>query len=366
MLALGVYGGRVVMVDDATGEVKWTVQAHPTGQSAYVAMSPGGRFVASVGLNDRRWKLWDASGEVHRVGATHDGTGACICEVNQTIKKECPVVAHTRGLRALAFSPCGHRLATGGLDGAVIVWDARTGEAEHRMQVQGASQGIFSLTFSMDRARLASGTGDGSIFVWAAPTWALLRTIPAAHEYDISARFSTTDCRSLASAGCHGVGSQIHFWDVDSGEKRSVGGSKFVTFSADGRYIATGRGSNIATGRGSRAGEVQIVDVESGALMKRMHGHIGSVFAAAFSVDDGSKLASGSGDCTCKVWDSSTGALLQTINVGSSMSSVAWERDWVRDEKCVAFTMGHHPRLGAGAWVLALEVGVVRMILDRV
>jgi len=32
----------------------------------------------------------------------------------------------------------------------------------------------------------------------------------------------------------------------------------------------------------------------------------------------------------------------------------------------MAFAMGHHPRIGAGSQVLALEAGVVHMILDRV
>ena len=67
-----------------------------------------------------------------------------------------------------------------------------------------------------------------------------------------------------------------------------------------------------------------------------------------------------------QVWDSSTGALLRTIQVGTWVFSVAWARDWVQDtQRRVAFAMGHHPRLGVGSRVLELEVGVVRMILDR-
>jgi hypothetical protein len=73
------------------------------------------------------------------------------------------------------------------------------------------------------------------------------------------------------------------------------------------------------------------------------------------------------------VWDSSTGALLRTIEVvqglgflGARICSVAWGRDWVREQReqrGVAFAMGHHHRLGAGSRVQGLEAGVVRMIL---
>ena len=82
---------------------------------------------------------------------------------------------------------------------------------------------------------------------------------------------------------------------------------------------------------------------------------------------DGSKLATGSSDGTCKVWDSSTGALLRTIQAGSRIHTISAGRDWVREtQRGVAFAMGHHPRLGVGSWVLELEAGVVRMILNRV
>ena len=68
-----------------------------------------------------------------------------------------------------------------------------------------------------------------------------------------------------------------------------------------------------------------------------------------------------------QVWDSSTGTLLRTIDVGRAVLCVKWGRDWVQDtQKAMAFAMGHHPRLGAGSQVLELEAGVVQMILDRV
>ena len=147
MLALGLTSGRVMVVDEATGEVKWAVQAHPLGSLVRVAMSPNGRFVASVGFYDDDWKIWDAaSGELHRVVTAHDETGA-----------------HMRGLRAVAFSPCGQRLATQGRVGAVILWDARTGEAENRMQEEAGFS--MAITFSADGARLASG-GFTSIIVF--------------------------------------------------------------------------------------------------------------------------------------------------------------------------------------------------------
>ena len=358
MLALGLEDGRVMLVDEETGEVRWAVQAHSGGdRRTRVATSMGCRFVASVGRCEDQWKLWDAaSGAVHRVGPRHDGKGACICmvpDIGQRVLQEgCPVVAHTNGLCAVAFS--GQRFATGGFDG-VIVWDAQTGKAEQRM-IAGEVSAVAALSFSCDGALLAGGDYAGPINIWDATMGALLRTIPAAEAYlQGSVHFSPCECRLLASGGGH----EISLWDVDSGEKVGhIEGRRLAVFSPNGRTIATSCPITLR--------EVRVVDVKSGAFQSTMVANESYLSSASFSIDNGSRLASGSYDGTCRVWDSSTGALLRTIHVGNDVDSVAWSRDWERDEKCVAFALGLHPRLGAGSEVLELEVGVVRMILDRV
>ena len=71
MIALGLNDDRVMLVDEETGDVRCAVQAAVrTTRGANVTMSLSGRFVASVGLEEQPWKLWDAaSGAVHRVAA---------------------------------------------------------------------------------------------------------------------------------------------------------------------------------------------------------------------------------------------------------------------------------------------------------
>ena len=137
----------------------------------------------------------------------------------------------------------------------------------------------------------------------------MLRTIPEPHNSLLQVRFSPTDSRKLASVADDG---QIHVWDVEnveSGEKiRSVCGSTFAFFSPDGRMIATAGGS------GTR--DVLLVDVESGTTRLRMVAHTHEVFSAAFSVD-GSTLATGSRDGTCKV-SSSSSLLLSSLELSDT------------------------------------------------
>lgn len=276
------------------------------------------------------------------------------------------MIAHTRGLQAVAFSPCGGRLASGGHDRSVIFWDAQIGKAQHRTY-QGDSK-VWSLSFSLSGARLASGGVNGAIRVWDATTGALLRTIPQAYEgYATRVHFSPTNSSRLASISGNAM---ISLFDVDSGDLfHSFAGSRFALFSPDGRTIATAGGSDFSEVHRDRDfREVHLFDAETGALRSTMVSHCKGLSAVSFSID-GRTLASGSIDGACKVWDLSNGALLRTFNPGLPnhlVMSLSMGPDWVRDtQRGVAFAMGHHPRLGAGSRVLELEAGVVQMIVDR-
>jgi len=294
MLALGVDDrrvARVMLVDEASGEVKWTVQADERGIETQVVMSPDtGRFVAIVmGIYDERWKLLDAaSGVVHREGAWHDGTGACICAKDHANEQGCPVVAHTASIRTVAFSPCGRRLATGDEESTVILWDAQTGKVEQRMQTGDDGGAIWSLSFSVTGMRLASGDWNETICIWdvTTTTGVLLRTIPEEIKEGArpgcKVRFSPTNntLASLHEQAPHFSETkrgQIKVWDIESGEQAgSFNGRNFVVFSPDGRTIATASGK--------REQVVKLVDVESRAERCTMVGHDCGVSSSSFSV----------------------------------------------------------------------------------
>jgi WD40 repeat protein len=247
------------------------------------------------------------------------------------------------------------------------MWDARTGKAEHVLQTTAA---VISLSFSNDGARVASAAIDGAIYLWDSRTGAFLRQI--LHEFvvanrdgwvEVSLNFSPTG-RSLTVAGT-AQSNRFDIFDADSGERiSSISGCTFAVHSPDGRMIATVDPVDECM--------VHLIDAVSGTNAFRLRGHGGAFVAAAFS-PDGSKLASGGWDIS--VWSSLTGGLLNTIEdrslAGGLVRSLAWGRDWAWDTqetqgRGTAFAMGQHPRLGEGSDLLGLEPGVVRMILDRV
>jgi hypothetical protein len=74
------------------------------------------------------------------------------------------LTGHTDEVFAVAFHPDGTRLATGGRDGAVWLWDLKRGEEVARLP--GHIAYIWSLAFSPDGTTLVSGSGDSTVRLW--------------------------------------------------------------------------------------------------------------------------------------------------------------------------------------------------------
>jgi hypothetical protein len=74
------------------------------------------------------------------------------------------LTGHTDEVYAIAFHPGGRRLATGGLDRAVWLWDLDRGEDVARLP--GHTSFVWSLAWSPDGATLASGSGDATVRLW--------------------------------------------------------------------------------------------------------------------------------------------------------------------------------------------------------
>ena len=76
---------------------------------------------------------------------------------------------HTSGIVSVSFSaPDGTLLATGGDEGAVILWDVLTRE---RIIAFGHTDRITSVSFSPDGTTLAAGSADSTILLWNVSQW---------------------------------------------------------------------------------------------------------------------------------------------------------------------------------------------------
>jgi WD40 repeat protein len=209
-------------------------------------------------------------------------------------------------LTALAVSPDGQLIYTGGENGSLQLWDAHSGELRRTINVSG-DQGLWieDLALDGDGQKLAVAGRGGEIAIYDTkslqPHGPNLepRGADGAPSHVSRIAFSP-DGHTLAAAG-----DDLQMWDVDAAKlvhRARLGTSDTaqataVAFSRDGHRVATG----------SNRGAVQLWDADTPAPFgPTMSGHKGFVQAMAFS-PDGRHLATSSLDGTLRVWSATIG-----------------------------------------------------------
>ncbi len=74
---------------------------------------------------------------------------------------------HTSTVFAVAWSADGTRIASGGNDSTLQVWDARTGHL--LVRYTGHTGTVYTLAWSPNGARIASGGADTVVHLWSVP-----------------------------------------------------------------------------------------------------------------------------------------------------------------------------------------------------
>src|SRR5947208_6368144 len=233
-----------------------------------VATSPDGRYVAA-GSNSGQVRVWREEGRVAHL----------------TIR------GHSDRVGAIAFSPDGQTLATASWDGTVRVWDLESLATIWTLRDQNVP--VTSIAFSPN-GKLMSGSYDGAMHLWDLRTGTQLSR-PQTRGGGILTLAWSTDGHLLASGGLDSV---IRLWDAEQGALLQELHGQRDQVNKPAFAPAT---TLLASGSSDQA--VKLWEVETGACRTTLEGHTGAVIGLAWA-PDGRTLASASYDTTIRLWDS--------------------------------------------------------------
>jgi WD40 repeat protein len=220
--------------------------------------------------------------------------------------------SHQGPVNAVAYSPDGKWIASGGNDMTVRLWDAAT--LKPNRMLLGHASAVMGVAFSPDGTKVAS-IGLDAAWLWDVNTGRAIRQLGKASDF--TAVMFSPDGKEVAITTPNHVrlqetesGEFVAFLGADQGSINAAG------FSPDGSVLATG----------SSDGAVRLWDVQTGSLIRMLAGHKSDVKAVVFS-PSGTLVASGGEDGALKLWDVRTGTPLHTLEPEvNAISSLAFSR----------------------------------------
>jgi RNA polymerase sigma factor (sigma-70 family) len=246
---------------------------------------------------------------------------------------------HKMHVFSLMFSADGKRLVSAGggarepgrEPGELIVWDLAARKPRFTVEHGGW---VRCATFSQDGRRVAMGCDDGTLLVLDAASGKELHCLrtPALGR-NVNAVAFSPDGRVLAAGGSSVVVgnktiSSIRLWDAATGAERPgpevEGMARALAFSPDGKVLASAQDG--AQFQGDAV--LHLWDLAKRSRLHTLKGHHGQMaFSLSFS-PDGKRLASGGMDGTVLLWDAETGRQYRKIQSGDGwFHAVAFSPD---------------------------------------
>ena len=262
--------------------------AGPAAAPQVAAFTPGGVFSAAA---DGSLILWQ---------------GAPSFALERTIGGVDDATTFNDRVTALAFSPDGKLLATGGgepsRDGELKIFNPADGTLVKEIP-EAHSDTVFGLEFSPDAAYLASSAADRFVKVFKVADGKLARSFEG-HTHHVLDVTWKSDAKVLASAGADNV---IKVWDFITGDQLRT----TAAFEKEVTAIAfVGATPQVLASSGDKT--VRLVNTDDGKMVRTYSGSADFMYTIATTAD-GLLAISGGQDSTLLVWLVGDGQLLQSL-----------------------------------------------------
>ncbi len=211
------------------------------------------------------------------------------------------LVGHTKPINGLAITPNGKTVVSCSDDISIKFWQLSTGNLERSLSAH--TRDINSIAVSSDGQFLVSGAEDRTLCVWNIHSGALLRSYPEVSGMVRSVAISA----NAQVVACGGLDNKVRVWNFNttqllhcfSGHNNSV---LSVALTQSGQYVVSG----------SKDRTIRIWNIQSGELVRTLIGHLDVVNSVAIT-PDGRYLISGSGDKTIRIWHFASGEPIVTL-----------------------------------------------------
>jgi WD40 repeat protein len=318
-------GEQTVVTDTTSGKVVRRIKMKADFTKT-LAFSGNGKILAAtdlsnidvINLSDGEMREVNELNMGHTIDLNHDGTllaegggwRSAVVRITEvaTGKTYRLLEGHPGIINALAFSPDGSSLASGGGDRVIRFWNPRNGSIS--ASLYGHQKSINALAFNPRGEILVSGSQDETMKVWDLKSGALLRTIDVSSDgiWGVQAMSFSPDGKSLVTAGDNG---SLRIWDTTLWKtERSflfdtdddVSKALSVVFSPDGKQVLSGHTD----------GTVRLWDVQTGRSLRAIKS-VGRGVRSAFTPDGKMVVSVNDDNNPIQIIDAQTGVIIRDI-----------------------------------------------------
>ncbi|XP_034711198.1 cell division cycle 20.2, cofactor of APC complex-like [Vitis riparia] len=212
-----------------------------------------------------------------------------------------------------------------GLGSTVHFWDGSNGSTSELVTVDDENGPVTSISWAADGQHIAIGLNNSDVQLWDSTANQLLRTLRGGHQSRVGSL--AWNNHILTTGGRDGkiinndVRVRSHIVETYRGHHQEVCGLKW---SASGQQLASGGNDNMLyiwdrsmSSSNSRS-----------QWLHRLEDHTAAVKALAWCPFQSNLLASGGGgnDLCIRFWNTHTGACLNTVDTGSQVCALLWNK----------------------------------------